>query len=66
MNLIAGLVGRIAVVTVMIYSTAKALGHGGWFIALAVVFVVIGLGAIGMSVITAGALWLLVSGRAPD
>jgi hypothetical protein len=66
MSLFAGLVGRIAVVAVMAYSTVKASGHGGWFIALAAVFVVIGVGAIVTSVITAGALWLLISGRTAD
>jgi hypothetical protein len=34
-SLVAGLVGRIAVVGAMTYSTLKAVDRGGWFIALA-------------------------------
>jgi hypothetical protein len=49
---IAGFVARIAVVVVMTYSTMTAIERGGWFIALAALFVLIGLGAVLTSVLT--------------
>ena len=66
MSLAAGLVGRIGVVGVMAYSTAESVERGGWFIALAALFILIGVGAIFMGAITAGAIWLAVTGRAAD
>jgi len=65
-SLVAGLVGRIAVVGAMTYSTLKAVDRGGWFVALAALFVLIGVGAIFTSGITAGAIWLAVTGRTAD
>src|SRR5436190_906763 len=55
-SLIAGLVARIAVVGAMTYSTLQAVDRGGWFVALAALFVLIGLSAIFMSAVTAGAI----------
>jgi hypothetical protein len=63
-SLAAGLVARAAVVVVMADSTFKAAGRGGWFLALAALFVLIGLGAIFTGAITAAALWLALTGRA--
>ena len=65
-SLVAGLVGRIAVVVAMTYSTLQALDRGGWFIALAALFVLIGVGAIFTSAATAGAIWLALTGRTAD
>jgi hypothetical protein len=61
--LVAGLVGRAAVVAVMAYSTERAIGRGGWFIALAALFILIGLGALFTGAVSAAALWLSVTGR---
>ena len=65
-SLVAGLVGRIAVVGAMTYSTLKAVDRGGWFIALAALFGLIGVSAIFTSAITAGAIWLAVTDRTAD
>jgi hypothetical protein len=64
--LVAGIVGRAAVIAVMVYSTDRALGRGGWFVALALLFIVIGIGALAMSAVSIGALWLSLTGRVQD
>jgi hypothetical protein len=65
-SLVAGLCGRIAVVGVMAYSAERAVAHGGWFIVLAVLFALIGVGAIFTSAVSVGALWMLFTGRLND
>jgi hypothetical protein len=57
-------VGRIGVVVAMTYSTVESVRRGGWCIALAALFILIGMGAILMGAITAGAIWMAVTGRA--
>jgi hypothetical protein len=64
--LVAGIVGRAAVIAVMAYSTDRALGRGGWFVALAALFILIGIGALAMSAISIAALWLSLTGRVQD
>jgi hypothetical protein len=61
--LAAGLVGRIAVVAVMVYSTEQSVNRGGWFIALAALFVLVGVGSVFTGAISAAALWFSVTGR---
>jgi hypothetical protein len=64
--LVAGIVGRAAVIAVMVYSTDRALGRGGWFVALAALFILIGIGALAMSAVSIAALWLSLTGRVQD
>jgi hypothetical protein len=64
--LVAGIVGRAAVIAVMVYSTDRALGRGGWFVALAVLFILIGTAALAMSAVSIAALWLSLTGRVQD
>jgi hypothetical protein len=66
LSLFAGLVGRIGVIIAMVYSTVQVLRHGGWFIALAVLFVLIAAGAVVTGGITAAALWMSLTGRLRD
>jgi hypothetical protein len=64
--LVAGIVGRAAIVAAMAYATQRALDRGGWFIALAFLFILIGAAALLMSVVSVAALWLSLTGRVQD
>jgi len=64
--LTARLVGHIAVVVAMAAFTSRAIDRGGWFIALAPLFILIAASAVLMGSLAAGALWLSLSGRVTE
>ena len=47
----------------MAYSSGRAIDRGGWFIALGVLFILIGVGALFTGAVSAVALWLSLAGR---
>jgi hypothetical protein len=66
LGLVAGIVARLGTVVAMIYATHQTVNRGGWLIALAVLFVLIAVGAFSTGAILAGALWLSLTGRTTD
>jgi hypothetical protein len=46
--------------------TSRAIDRGGWFLALALLFIVIAASAVLLGSISAGALWLSLSGRVTE